>query len=1099
MKVMLSSLMVLVLSAGVLHAGERRLSLDEYRDKMKAALPDPAVVSRRISEQFLTTEPDAYEPEGMTRHTYVYGGHKHIHYSVVSLWVNALECARLAKQQDLEKRLVDAYRPLLKEKSYVWHKVKHVDFEVTGAVPLEIAILTRDEAAARQGLFYADRQWEAPREDDNILKPTAGLDPKARRGWYEQGYSSETRLWIDDMYMIGLLQLQAYRYTGDRTYLDRAAREMALYLDRLPKREGLFFHAPTAPFIWARGNGWMAGAMPMILKEMRADDPLYAKIMREYKLMMASLLKHQRASGLWGQLVDDAESWDETSGSAMYAYAFAEGVKNGWLGDEYRTAMEKAYVALVDRLDEHANLADVCVGTGARDNREWYMKRTRVNGDPHGQAPLLWLCKALLDKSTGSDRRPSDIRPKAAVGADKERISVGLEQMPKNPFGEPVRVEGVPAAICLKYEAATKRLYVGGDHALWVLDAADPFRPKLLGTCRGIGEPRQLCVQDGMVYVAARETGVWIIDAKDPSRPRLVTRFDTVELATGIDVCHPVLFCGQRHYGVEFIDVTDPAKPAHIKVQKTGESQSVVYRDGVLYSGDWGCGELTVIDAHDMKTAGTVRIEKLKGHGDGVDVDGRFVYASTGHHYHDKSRPKEENIGRGHGLEIFDISADPLKPRFVSRVQFPRFYSLGNDYWTPVACGRTVFCADTFNGVFAVDVSDPSKPETIGRITARTSRPKKDYDGNEISLVPVSDLATGDGVVYFAVQRGGLYLTACDRAFPRATYRSVVPKNAGFRAAYPNESKRFDVWRPARRAQARGAAAWGDVLYAACADAGLSILQRNRDGALVEVGRFPARFVGDVKAVDGRLYVAEGYDGVAVYDLADPVKPREIARQRDFGVPVNCALWVWAPLPGWIVVSNRESGYIYLRVSDDWRMKPVLQNAGCPGWDRYLADRAIGGKWIAQSTANTGFCWIDVSADPPKVVRSRVNRGVILGGNCAFRGDRLLRFPREGGIQYLAPGQAENADGTPWKADVALKDGKRNVYGQPAWNGENLLALTERNGKTVTLVDIADERAPKILWTETERGDPDASCWWNGRLVVPCGYQGLLVSRETWR
>ena len=362
-----------------------------------AAIPDPAVVSRRISEQFLSTEPDAYEPKGMKGHTYVYGGHKHIHYSTVSLWVNALECARRAGQKDLEKRLVDAYKPFLTAKSYVWHKRKHVDWEVTGAVPLEIAILTRDEEAGRRGLSYADRQWEAPAADDDTVKPTPGIDFQARKEWFEKGYSSETLLWIDDMYMIGLLQLQAYRYTGDQKYLDRAAKEMSLYLDRLPKREGLFFHAPAAPFIWARGNGWMAGAMPMILKEMRADHPEYAKIMREYKLMMASLLKHQRSSGLWGQLVDDAESWDETSGSAMYAYAFAEGVRSGWLGSEYRAAMEKAYVALVNRLDEHANLADVCIGTGARDNRAWYMARARVNGDPHGQAPLLWLCKVLIE------------------------------------------------------------------------------------------------------------------------------------------------------------------------------------------------------------------------------------------------------------------------------------------------------------------------------------------------------------------------------------------------------------------------------------------------------------------------------------------------------------------------------------------------------------------------------------------------------------------------------------------------------------------------------------------------------------------------------
>ena len=687
----------------------------------------------------------------------------------------------------------------------------------------------------------------------------------------------------------------------------------------------------------------------------------------------------------------------------------------------------------------------------------------------------------------------------ACLAGGQKRVVVEVEKGPRSPFGAPVRVEDGPArANCVAYEESTKRLYVGGDHAVWVLDASEPTAPKRLGVCSGIGAPRQLCVQNGIVYVTARETGVWIIDAREPANPRLLTRFDTVELATGIDVCYPILFCGQRHYGVEFIDVTDPAKPAHIKVQRTSESQSVVYRDGVLYSGDWGMGELTVIKSGDMATAGTVCVEKLKGHGDGVDTEGNFVYVSTGHHYHDKSRSKEENFGRGHGLEIFDISANPLKPRFVSRVSFPRFYTLGTDFWTPVACGKTVFCADTFNGLFAVDVSDPKAPAVIGRITAKTpDNPFKDYDGNVTELSPVSDVDTATGVVYFAVPQSGLYLSACDLAKPRRHYRDVAPKKAAFRVAYPNAaSSRFAAWTPKRRAQVRGVAAFGDCVYAACADAGLSILMRGKGNRLVEKGRFKAPFVGDVKVVDGRLYVAEGFDGVAVYDLADPMNPREMMRCRDFGVEVNCALWVWAPAKGWIVVSNRENGYIYLKVDEDGTMRPMLRNGGCPGWDRYLADKAIGGKWIAQSTANTGFCWIDISGSRPKVVRSKVNRGVIIGGNCAFRGDRLLRFDRDGAINYLAPGQPENADKTPWRADAVIRDGKRAVSGQPVWDGANRLAVTHRNHKEIFLVDITDESKPRLLWSETTAGDPDAACWWKDVLLVPCGYQGLLYSRR---
>ena len=59
--------------------------------------------------------------------------------------------------------------------------------------------------------------------------------------------------------------------------------------------------------------------------------------------MMAALLKWQRPNGLWGQLVDDPESYDETSATAMFAYAFAEGVRAGVLGDEYLAAAKKAF------------------------------------------------------------------------------------------------------------------------------------------------------------------------------------------------------------------------------------------------------------------------------------------------------------------------------------------------------------------------------------------------------------------------------------------------------------------------------------------------------------------------------------------------------------------------------------------------------------------------------------------------------------------------------------------------------------------------------------------------------------------------------------
>lgn len=95
------------------------------------------------------------------------------------------------------------------------------------------------------GKFFADRQWE---------NPTPG------------GLTSETRFWIDDMYMITTVQVQAFRATGDSKYLDRAALEMMAYLDKLQQPNGLFYHAPDAPFYWGRGNGWVAAGMAELLR-----------------------------------------------------------------------------------------------------------------------------------------------------------------------------------------------------------------------------------------------------------------------------------------------------------------------------------------------------------------------------------------------------------------------------------------------------------------------------------------------------------------------------------------------------------------------------------------------------------------------------------------------------------------------------------------------------------------------------------------------------------------------------------------------------------------------------------------------------------------
>ncbi len=208
--------MIFAAAAGMLLAGCQLCD----RGGMACAWPegkDPETVSKRLSELLLSTDPAKYFPQGYESPSGCckngYGG-RPFHYSVISLWVNALECARLTGNKDLEKRLVDLYEPYYVEKADKLPDFGHVDFTIVGSIPLEIAALTGDARAKAAGLRFADMQWEEPKPDDPP-PPYNEMSMDERLGWWKQGYTSQTRLWIDDMYMINVLQGLAYRVTGE--------------------------------------------------------------------------------------------------------------------------------------------------------------------------------------------------------------------------------------------------------------------------------------------------------------------------------------------------------------------------------------------------------------------------------------------------------------------------------------------------------------------------------------------------------------------------------------------------------------------------------------------------------------------------------------------------------------------------------------------------------------------------------------------------------------------------------------------------------------------------------------------------------------------
>lgn len=340
----------------------------------------PMEIGTRIAEKFLKT------PHSRYGNTHPDTPPSQITYPDVCTWLGGLWFAEVTGNKELFNRFEERFTPLFGRESNLQPKPNHIDNNVFGSVPLELYMQTKQAKYLELGLKYADTQW--------ILPEGAKAEEKF---WADQGYAWQTRIWIDDMFMITAVQAQAYRATGDKKYIDRAAREMVLYLDKIQLENGLFYHSPEAHYSWGRGNGWMAAGISELLRILPKDNPNYQQIMDGYHKMMAALLKYQGADGMWRQIIDDQEAWKETSSTAMFTYAFITGVKNGWLDKKiYGAAARKGWLALTGYINSNDELTEVCEGTNIKNDRNHYMQRKRIVGDLHGQAPVLWCATALL-------------------------------------------------------------------------------------------------------------------------------------------------------------------------------------------------------------------------------------------------------------------------------------------------------------------------------------------------------------------------------------------------------------------------------------------------------------------------------------------------------------------------------------------------------------------------------------------------------------------------------------------------------------------------------------------------------------------------------
>ncbi len=200
------------------------------------------------------------------------------------------------------------------------------------------------------------------------------------------GFDPDIR--VEDFFFAGTLLGRASRLGGPSVYAE-ALMDYLAAADTL-QANGLYWHCRAAPWFWGRGNAFAALGLAEALSHVD-DHPKRDLLVERNATHLTALVRHQDASGLWHQVVDDPASYLEHSASTILGYALARGLRGGWLsGALFEDALARAWAGTAARTGPGGELDQVCISTGPLESREAYIGREFTTGvDDRGGAFAL--------------------------------------------------------------------------------------------------------------------------------------------------------------------------------------------------------------------------------------------------------------------------------------------------------------------------------------------------------------------------------------------------------------------------------------------------------------------------------------------------------------------------------------------------------------------------------------------------------------------------------------------------------------------------------------------------------------------------------------
>lgn len=263
------------------------------------------------------------------------------------------------------------------------------DHVAPGLALLEVYDRTRDQRLLNQATRMSDFFLSLPRTSHG-----------AALHRYDQVDTSRW-VYVDCMQLDAPFLCRLAQVTGSALYFRQAVDLILGHASVLrDAATGLFYHlyddtrGRTNGAAWGRGNGWAMLGLLGALEALPSDIPGRQSLQAYLEELADAVVRLQDKSGHWHTVLDNPDTYLETSLAAFFALAFARGVQVGLLPVRYLDPAAAAWAALVSCVRDGV-VTGVSQATPAGDANH-YQQIPTGGPYPWGQGPALLAAAAQL-------------------------------------------------------------------------------------------------------------------------------------------------------------------------------------------------------------------------------------------------------------------------------------------------------------------------------------------------------------------------------------------------------------------------------------------------------------------------------------------------------------------------------------------------------------------------------------------------------------------------------------------------------------------------------------------------------------------------------